>query len=341
MVEFEFELTRGNDTSGSRAAVRQLRSRMVICGAAISLLAGCATELALTDRFVERARVAYSGESGLACTNSLLETAEFAVRDDRRHDVPPCRHVRWIDVEGTVNFRDIGGWTGLRTGRAYRGAEANCHTNPANFASWQKKSHELFVTARGARTLAEELGIRTELDLRNAWESPTPDVSPVPGAKLVRLSCGSYTNFLGDTALAAKILRAFADERNYPIYFHCFGGADRTGSVAFLVEGLCGVSEPDLSIDFELTSFSRIGKRLRRDYDEGARHPRFASMLAAIKRRPGATLAEKFADYAVNACGLTPDEVKAIRRNLRPDCERSETEVVARTPCGEEEVTRP
>lgn len=92
--------------------------------------------------------------------------------------------------------------------------------------------------------------------------------------------------------------------------------ADRTGTVAFLIEGLCGVSEADLAADFELTSFSRFGKRRCYDYDEGARHPRYGSLVTAVKSRPGATLAEKIEDYAIRACGLRPEEVAAIRRCL-------------------------
>ena len=41
-----------------------------------------------------------------------------------------------------------------------------------------------------------------------------------------------------------------------PVYFHCSVGADRTGSIAFLIGALCGMSEDQLAKEFELTSFS-------------------------------------------------------------------------------------
>ena len=47
-----------------------------------------------------------------------------------------------------------------------------------------------------------------------------------------------------------------SDASNYPIYTNCQGGADRTGTYAFLLNGLLGVSYDDLTRDFELTSFS-------------------------------------------------------------------------------------
>ena len=271
----------------------------------------CAGEL--TDRFVAEARRVYATEEYADCKKSILNEPAYrgAAKRVPRADLGEGT-VRWIDVDGTCNFRDIGGWTGLRTGRVYRGAEPNCHTNAETLARLKiKKCHDLFLTEKGAATLSRDLKIRTDLDLRSSGESPTPDETPVPGAKLVRIACSSYTNFLRDTKTAAKLLRVFADEANYPVYFHCYGGADRTGSLAFLLEGLCGVSEVDLSIDYELTSFSRIGFRPR--YDESYY---FASMVREMKRRPGNTMKEKIERYVLDECGLSPAEVANIRKAL-------------------------
>lgn len=60
-----------------------------------------------------------------------------------------------------------------------------------------------------------------------------------------------------------KIFELLSDESNYPFYTHCSAGADRTGTFAFLTNGLLGVSYEDLTRDFELTSFSSSGKRWR------------------------------------------------------------------------------
>ena len=269
----------------------------------------------LTDRFVAGARAVYPTEAYATYEKTLLVSPEFALGKERA-DLPPGQLVRWVDVEGTCNFRDIGGWNGLKAGCVYRGAEPNCHP----FDPKKPKSfHNLSATPAGLETLSKRLGVRTDLDLRGRGESPTPDATPIPGAKLVRLACASYTNFLLKTEMAAKLLRVFADPANYPVYFHCYGGADRTGSLAFLLEGLCGVSEVDLCIDYELTSFSRIGRRSRVDKPYW-----YAAMVRAMKERPGATLQEKIEHYVRVECGLTADEVAAIRRQLvDPDAKPS------------------
>ena len=278
----------------------------VSIGAGLSLKAGD-----LTDDFVVEARRAYARPEYQGYTNSLTGKGRFALKPDQPRADLGGRLVRWVDVEGTCNFRDIGGWNGLRTGLVYRGAEPNCHTNADYLARHRQKCHNLMATDRGLRVLSEDLGIRTDLDLRSERQSPTPKETPIPGARLLRIPCGNYTNFLLNTEIAARLLRVFADRANYPVYIHCYGGADRTGSLAFLLEGLCGVPEIDLSIDYELTSFSRMGRRARFD-----RPYYYASMLAAIRRRPGATLRDKFEHYAVDECGLTRQEVSAIRQIL-------------------------
>ena len=45
-----------------------------------------------------------------------------------------------------------------------------------------------------------------------------------------------------------------ADEN--PIYCHCWGGCDRTGTFCFLLGALLGMSYTDLIMDYELSSFA-------------------------------------------------------------------------------------
>ena len=47
------------------------------------------------------------------------------------------------------------------------------------------------------------------------------------------------------------------------IYFHCRIGTDRTGTLAYILEGLLGVSEEDRVDDYELSFFSGLVNRHR------------------------------------------------------------------------------
>ena len=64
------------------------------------------------------------------------------------------------------------------------------------------------------------------------------------------------------------------------IFFHCTIGTDRTGTLAYFLEGLLGVSEEDRLRDYEMTYFYGLTNRNRfHDYLNGSSiNPRFYSM---------------------------------------------------------------
>lgn len=160
--------------------------------------------------------------------------------------------VRWIKIDGTGNVRDMGGWKTesgktVKYGMLYRG---------------QKLEN---VTEEGIADI-KQLGLKTELDLRYASQKYQ---TPGTGMNYEFIETpGQYDSVLkrNETVFKASYKRIFellSDESNYPFYAHCNAGADRTGTFAFIVNGVLGVSYEDLTRDFELTSFSSSGKRWR------------------------------------------------------------------------------
>lgn len=118
------------------------------------------------------------------------------------------------------------------------------------------------------------------------------------------------SNFLALYGTSMKpVFTSLANYDNYPVYMHCWGGADRTGTVAFMVEGLCGVSEEDLAIDLEQTAFSMFGNRYR--YDNGSYL--YGSTVKKMKEYSGDTLQEKFENCAENTIGLTKAQISNIQ----------------------------
>ena len=162
-----------------------------------------------------------------------------------------ARVPRWIYVDGTTNVRDMGGWKTadggrIRQGLLYRGSEFDTHTE---------------VTDAGIRELCCRLGVKTDLDLRGEVVGIRSD-SPLGADVAYRLvPIRAYDEYLKETEPYPVIFGILADRSNYPIYFHCWGGADRTGCLACMIEALCGVSEADQDLDYELTSLSAWGKR--------------------------------------------------------------------------------
>ncbi len=158
---------------------------------------------------------------------------------------------RVITVSGVNNVRDIGGWETedghrIAYGKLFRGA------------------HIDDITEGGKATLLS-LGIKTDLDFRTPTESNNATKSPVSNLVYERISITLFDYIFNQSQrdLIKKTMAYFSDESHYPIYYHCKAGADRTGTVTFLLNGLCGVSFENLTKDFELTSFFGTGSRWR------------------------------------------------------------------------------
>ena len=242
------------------------------------------------DEFVEKARQAYAKDGKSLTNTNDMKGAAF----HDRHSGMIC----WVSAPEARNIRDIGGWTGLRTGRAYRGTQI-CAT----------PGRPLGLTERGLCVLRDELGIRTDLDLRRKDELYGIVASPL-GTKVrfVHAPIEPYADMLKTPEAYATALRVFADEKNYPVYFHCWGGADRTGLIAMFLEALCGVNVVDVQIDYELTTFA--GSLRSREA------PYYRIVFNWLMDEPGRSLAEKAKSFVCRNFGLTEDEVRAIRRNL-------------------------
>ena len=123
-------------------------------------------------------------------------------------------------------------------------------------------------------------------------------------------SAKQYADYINDPATAGLYLKNFTKAENYPIIFHCNGGADRTGSLAFILGALQGVSEADLIKDYEFTS-----KRLVNGYTEGSFRD-FPGFLKAFHALDGDTPYEKARNFCLSA-GLTNEEIDCIIQYMR------------------------
>lgn len=190
--------------------------------------------------------------------NFLIAKGKANIKDDYS--------VRYMNIVSSFNVRDSGGWNTangnkVRYGMMYRGGRLN--------------SGETIVQADQIRLYNEEMGVKSEIDLRNK----TDDIGQ-RNAVFAEKSFGGYSkNYIRDLehsfgnydgfftketrTQVNKIFTYLTDESNYPFYTHCSAGADRTGSLCLTLNAILGVSYDDLVRDFELTNFSPIGRRRR------------------------------------------------------------------------------
>ncbi|MBR6502056.1 MAG: tyrosine-protein phosphatase [Clostridia bacterium] len=159
--------------------------------------------------------------------------------------------VRWIEIDGVPNVRDMGGWTTesgktIKYGKIYRGSRFDD------------------ITDKGIATL-KKLGIKTDIDIRStaSWDSHGPGENTGLDYYFINTGASYDAIFRGDgtpseevRANYPQIFAMLADESYYPIYLHCNFGNDRTGTIAYIMNGLLGVNYEDLTRDYEITSYA-------------------------------------------------------------------------------------
>ena len=190
------------------------------------------------------------------------------------------------------NVRDLGGWACdggiIKYGMLVRGGD----TNPAD-----------------KHLMVDEIGIRTEVRLfeksahgldHSVWDV---DMIVNPTNSVIASSM--------DKAMWKPLLNGIFDSvsHNRPVYFHCGQGADRTGAMAVMLEAILGVSENDISKDYELTSFSRaLRERNSSDFKGIINRIKGVSLLGG--------LSDTFRNHAVSfalSCGISIDTINAFR----------------------------
>ena len=229
---------------------------------------------------------------------------------------------RWIAIEGHVgNIRDLGGRRTLdgrrvRQGLAYRGQGLN-----SNSITGERRGRNR-LTVEDVEYFTGTLGVKTDLDLRSKGETADLAVSPLgPSVKLVLRSSACYRGIFdkGGMATMAENFRLFCDEKNYPIYFHCIGGADRTGSLAYVLNGVLGVDRHELETDWESTFYPTLA-----EMESGYTGPDFWKREQHFNDGFGkygdanTPWNERIVLY-LKDCGVTDAEIAAFRRIMLGD----------------------
>ena len=247
---------------------------------------------------------------------------------------------RWIDARPMFNVRDMGGYMTssgqrIKQGLVYRGGEINKKTGWYGTQRYTddtgntqaRDGHIVSETDASKRAFREDMGMINglEIDLRSGSETngypsksgycdfaENNDIS----YKLIGIS--SYANGMkNNTSQIKQLFEAFAQADQHPVYFHCYGGADRTGVVGFMLGALLGMSYTDLVIDFELTSYSSNPSRNYRSHLRNGPWNEWPGMVDYLKNTLGwgttKTIKEGIETYLKNNCKISQTTIDTIR----------------------------
>lgn len=173
-------------------------------------------------------------------------------------------HSRFIDLQGCVNFRDIGGYRNRQGqtvvwGKVFRSDSLHLMTDEDNCQVYQT------------------LGVVTLIDLRNSSEAQRDGYSSSlpttanyqhkpfleqhgiktfkPGDDPAARLADIYLWILANSGhLISEALNTLAEEGLLPALFHCTAGKDRTGVLAAIILGILDVDEEQIMADYLLTN---------------------------------------------------------------------------------------
>lgn len=207
---------------------------------------------------------------------------------------------RFVKIDGLLNVRDIGG-NKIKQGLIYRGSEI---------------SDRFQITEVGRKVFCNDLKIKTDLDLRYR---PTEFGPTSPLGEEVTLRCIKYRPY--DEVFEDEyieniklIMELFSDEKNYPIYMHCMGGADRTGMIALYLRSIAGEDDDTIHLDYELTGLSTyaLGADEGADGFRSRNAPYYKEFIDKLEKyAPNGTLAEKAKGFLLS-CGVTEECINKI-----------------------------
>lgn len=239
---------------------------------------------------------------GVTYYNNVPNAKTPFATDNAAGTVKPLDALRWINTPAW-NVRDLGGWAcdggKVKYGLLIRGGK---------------------LAATDRSVIVGELGVQHDLDLRGregggSGDEPEMTESPL-GSDVYYTRTQQYAWYaLTPAATWKTYLKCVFDAVSHrePVYFHCTAGADRTGTLACVLEGLLGMSQSDIDKDYELTSFysgtgSDSAARRRNESD-------WQGLINAINAKEGSSFRDKCIAFAAEL-GFTAAEINAYRKAM-------------------------
>jgi protein-tyrosine phosphatase len=244
---------------------------------------------------------------------------------------------RKVELQGAVNFRDLGGYTTkdghhIKWGKVYRSADMSKLTDQ-DLAELNK------------RNIAYDVDLRGTQESKQAPDRMNPNTDYIlcpAGSENVGNMMNSFKNVKGNgdsilinyysniTPLADRYKPMFGKLLNLPadksLVFHCTAGKDRTGIGAALILYSLGVPYETIMDDYKATNYYRTAENVKMEkmmvkamnIDETvaknvmAANPEYLdATFSQIKKQYGSV-----DNYLKTQIGLTNDDIKKLKKKF-------------------------
>ena len=234
-------------------------------------------------------------ESSIKFYNSFLGTnyfkivANFTSGDTQSSDVKAFKVTeqapRNLYVGNMPNCRDMGGRTTTAGGKIKQGLIYR--TSGSKFDNSTPSDEE------AKSILKDTLRVKTEINVAN---STTNNVN-LDGVKVENayMAYGAvpYSNLARNSVRIRQVMDILADESNYPVFYHCRIGTDRTGITGVMIGGLLGIDFNEVIQDYGFSNFAPIDNQRYPNKPNDTNGDDIVKYIDEILNLPGNSFQEK------------------------------------------------
>ena len=227
--------------------------------------------------------------------NSYIGTNYFKVTAKFTDDTEESSEIKTFKVQDVAprnlyagnmpNVRDMGGRATvaggrLRQGLIYRGA-GNRFDNSSQIDDECKN------------ILLNQLKIKTEINVANSTSNNMNLEGTTVQDCFMAYGAVPYSNLARNSVRIRQIMEILADENNYPVFYHCRIGTDRTGITGMMINGLLGVDFDECLQDYLFSNFAPIDNQRYPHKSSDPNGDDIAKYIDALLELPGDTFQQK------------------------------------------------
>ena len=216
---------------------------------------------------------------------------------------------RNLKVGNLTNIRDHGGRTTLAGGKIKQGLIYRTCGNKYNTSD----SAGSTMNSEAKEVLLHQMKVKTEINVSNDNTYNFNMTSDGVAIKNAYMSYGStpYSNFARNAERIRQVFEILADQNNYPVFYHCRIGTDRTGITGICINGLLGVPFQEILQDYGFSNFGNIGGQRYANKPSDPDGDDCAKYVDEILKMPGATFQEQMYNSLLSI-GLSAQTLNSV-----------------------------
>ncbi len=240
-------------------------------------------------------------------TNYFKIVANFTTGDKQSSDVKTFKVTeqapRNLYVGNMPNFRDMGGRTTyaggkVKQGLIYRGAGS-------------KFDYSSTPNADAQEVLLRQLRVKTEINVADKTDNNLSLSGTTVKDCFMDYGAVPYSNLARNSVKIRQIMEILADENNYPVFYHCRIGTDRTGITGIMINGLIGVPFNEAVQDYGFSNFAPIDNQRYPHKPNDTNGDDIAKYLDELLALPGTTFQEQVY-LALRMMGVSAEKLDKI-----------------------------